>query len=249
MMFYCTTSDCLRKTMLRYFGDSYKTSCGKCSNCLTEFETVDVTVEAQKILSGVARVAQQHTFGLGANLLIQMLRGSKEQRVRQLELDRLSTYGIMKEVPSDRLRTYIDLLLREGYLERTEDKYPVLRCTRRAGEVLFRGEQVFLRERVPDRVEQAAGQKRIAPELSVEENELFEELRALRTKLAQQEGVPAYIIFSNATLLDMAVKQPRIRAELMEVSGVGHVKAERYGERFLQVIRDYLGRDPDSVHL
>ena len=249
MVGYCKTTACLRSYILEYFGQAPIPDCGNCGNCKGQFTRQDITVEAQKILSGVARVAQQHTFGLGANLLIQMLRGSKEQRVRQLELDRLSTYGIMKEVPSDRLRTYIDLLLRDGYLERTEDKYPVLRCTRRAGEVLFRGEQVFLRERVPDRVEQAAGQKRIAPELSVEENELFEELRALRTKLAQQEGVPAYIIFSNATLLDMAVKQPRIRAELMEVSGVGHVKAERYGERFLQVIRDYLGRDPDSVHL
>ena len=230
MVGYCKTTSCLRSYILEYFGQEPIPDCGNCGNCRGEYEERDITIEAQKILSAVARVEQNYSYGLGANLVIQMLRGSQAQRVLQLGLDKLSTYGIMKEVSQDSIHRYIDLLVEQGYLERTGDEYPVLRRTRRAGEVLFHGAKVAIKERIPSRAERKG-------ERSIEENSLFETLRTLRMELAQQEGVPAYVIFSNATLADMAVKRPHLRSELMEVSGVGHVKAERYGAHFLKAIR------------
>ena len=237
MVGYCKTTSCLRSYILEYFGQEPIPDCGNCGNCRGEYEERDITIEAQKILSAVARVEQNYSYGLGANLVIQMLRGSQAQRVLQLGLDKLSTYGIMKEVSQDSIHRYIDLLVEQGYLERTGDEYPVLRRTRRAGEVLFHGAKVAIKERIPSRAERKGERKQPVSELSIEENSLFETLRTLRMELAQQEGVPAYVIFSNATLADMAVKRPHLRSELMEVSGVGHVKAERYGARFLKAIR------------
>jgi ATP-dependent DNA helicase RecQ len=237
MVGYCKTTSCLRSYILEYFGQEPIPDCGNCGNCRGEYEERDITIEAKKILSAVARVEQNYSYGLGANLVIQMLRGSQAQRVLQLGLDKLSTYGIMKEVSQDSIHRYIDLLVEQGYLERTGDEYPVLRRTRRAGEVLFHGAKVAIKERIPSRAERKGERKQPVSELSIEENSLFETLRTLRMELAQQEGVPAYVIFSNATLADMAVKRPHLRSELMEVSGVGHVKAERYGARFLKAIR------------
>ena len=237
MVGYCKTISCLRSYILEYFGQEPIPDCGNCGNCRGEYEERDITIEAQKILSAVARVEQNYSYGLGANLVIQMLRGSQAQRVLQLGLDKLSTYGIMKEVSQDSIHRYIDLLVEQGYLERTGDEYPVLRRTRRAGEVLFHGAKVAIKERIPSRAERKGERKQPVSELSIEENSLFETLRTLRMELAQQEGVPAYVIFSNATLADMAVKRPHLRSELMEVSGVGHVKAERYGAHFLKAIR------------
>ena len=248
MVGYCKTTRCLRSYILEYFGQTPIANCGNCGNCKGQFAERDITIEAQKILSGVARVEQNHPYGLGINLIVLMLRGSREKRVLQLRLDTLSTYGIMKDVSADKLRDYIDLLEKEGYLKRTEGEFPVLRCTRQAREVLFRGKKVAIRERVPSRAERAARRNRAeAPrELSLADNGLFEALRSLRAELAQQENVPAYIIFSNATLVDMAVRHPETRAELMEVSGVGHVKAERYGARFLKAVRDWMHQEGNA---
>ena len=239
MVGYCTTTSCLRSYILEYFGQEPIPDCGNCGNCKGEFEERDITIEAQKILSAVVRVERNYDFGLGVNLIIQMLRGSQAQRVLQLKLDKLTTYGIMKDVPQDSIRRYIDLLVAQGYLERDGGEFPVLRSTRRAGEVLFHGAKVTIRERKPSRAERAGDRKRMGTELTPEDNALFEVLRALRMELAQQERVPAYVIFSNATLVEMAVKRPHLRSELMEVSGVGHVKGERYGAQFLKAIREW----------
>ena len=246
MTAYCKTSGCLRACLLRYFGEEAPDACGKCSNCAGDLERRDVTVEAQKILSAVTRVERQYRSGLGAALIIQLLRGSREQRVLQLELDKLPTYGIMKDVDRAQLHAYIDSLMEQGYLFSDGTDYPVLRTTPRARQVLFHGERVtFVGPRA--RPEERRPRPEAAPLPASADPELLEALRALRTRLAAAGGVPAYVVFSNAALLDMAARQPATPEEFLEVSGVGSVKAQRYGAAFLEAIARWRAARGDAL--
>ncbi|MCI8406527.1 MAG: DNA helicase RecQ [Oscillospiraceae bacterium] len=246
MTAYCRTSGCLRSFLLRYFGESAPEKCGRCGSCSAQTEQQDITIEAQKILSAVTRVERQYRSSLGSALILRLLLGSRDQRLLQLGLDKLPTYGIMRGTPRAELRGYMDWLLERGYLCLDGTDYPVLRTTPKAKGVLFRGEPVLCTRRV-----QSALEKETAPAVSgrrpsshVEtqaDGDLLELLRKLRTRLASEGNVPAYIVFSNATLEEMAAKQPRTMQELMEVSGVGAVKARRYGEAFLSAISEWMG--------
>ena len=235
MAAYAKTTGCLRAFLLRYFGEAAPDHCGRCSSCTGELERRDITVEAQKILSAVTRVERQYRSGLGVAMIVQMLRGSKEQRVLQLGLDQMSTYGIMSSVDRMQIRAYIDSLVEQGYLYLDGTDYPVLRTTQRAKQVLFHGEPVIYVCRKQDKVVEDVKGRAAAPA----DDGLLDALRAVRTKLAAISSVPAYVVFSNAALADMAVRQPTTMEEFMEVSGVGTVKAKRYGEAFLKAIRDW----------
>lgn len=237
MAAYCKTTGCLRVHLMNYFGENAAANCGNCGNCTGEVVLKDITVEAQKILSSVARVERKYTSGLGLTLIVRMLHGSKEQRVMQLELDKLPTYGILHDMDRTKIRDHIDCLIREGYLTLTNDEYPVLRTTERARQVLFHGERVLYTCRKQSLFEKAASSPKEYKALPAQADEdLLAALKALRTKLAQAEKVPAYIIFSNAALADMAAKQPRNIAEFLQVTGVGEIKAARYGQVFLKEI-------------
>ena len=236
MVGYCKTTACLRQYLLDYFGEHLAEPCGNCSSCQGNFVELDITVEAQKILSGVARVERMYPYGLGVAQVIHMLRGSRNQRVLSLKLDTLPTYGILREVPREQVQAYVDCLVERGYLVVTKTEFPVVHLTAQARQVLFQGERVLASFPAPTQ------QAPVLPRTEAAEpvGPLMGELKALRTRLAQAEGVPAYIIFSNATLADMAVKLPTTMEGLLEVSGVGSVKAARYGAAFLDVIREYL---------
>ncbi len=238
MTAYCKTNRCLRGYLLRYFGEDAPEYCGKCSSCTGELEQRDITVEAQKILSAVTRVERQYPSGLGIVSIVRMLRGSRDQRVLQLGLDKLPTYGIMAVVDRMQIRAYIDCLVEQGYLLLDGADYPVLRTTPKAKQVLFRGERVVYIRRKED-AEETPGGKAGPTAFAPADAELLSALRALRTKLATAAGVPAYVVFSNASLADMAVRQPGTMEEFMEVAGVGAVKAQRYGKAFLETIRDW----------
>jgi len=241
MVAYCKTTGCLRAHLLRYFGEDAPAECGNCGNCIGEMEQQDITVEAQKILSSVARVEKKYAFGLGQALIVRMLRGSKDRRIFQLGLEKLPTYGIMQDTDRMQIRDYIDCLIREGYLILTSGEYPVLRMTEQAKQVLFHGERVLCTRRKQSRAEKSASSGKESKTMPAQADEgLFATLKALRTKLAQEENVPAYIVFSNAALADMAAKQPRNMAEFLQVTGVGAVKAARYGQAFLEEISDWM---------
>ena len=235
---YCKTSGCYRHFLLHYFGEHSPERCDSCENCTARTRQTDITVQAQKILSGVARVERRFPGGLGTTLIVRMLHGSREQRVQQLGLDDLSTYGIMRDTDRMKIREYIDVLVEQGYLVQTTGSFPVLQTTNRAWEVLRGGTRVSYarreelaeptpRRRMPER-------RTVAPEDS-----LFEALRRLRAELAKAEGVPAYVVFSNATLADMAVKRPADMVDFLDVSGVGEYKAARYGRAFLKAIQNW----------
>ena len=229
MVFYCTTSACLRGYMLKYFGDRAKDCCGKCSNCLTEFETVDVTVEAQKILSCIIRTGQNY----GVKMITDVLRGSSSERITRARLDRQSTFGIMKDLSVAGIKYIIEKLEEQGYIISVGAGMPILRVTEMSYPILRGSASVKIRK--------ARHLRSRAPktELRAVDPELFDALKAVRTQFAKKKGVPAFVIFSDATLADMCLVMPTTEKEFLSVSGVGANKLEKYGEAFLRVIREY----------
>ena len=247
MVGYCRTTKCLRGYILDYFGQKHTASCGNCGNCRGNYQLKDITVQAQMVLSCVMRVKEHIGYYVGRTLLVQALRGSKDQRLLSLGLEQISTYGLMKQVPAEQVRAYIDFLEEEGYL-RTDPLHYTIAPTRAASEVLFGGKKLSMSVRMDlqeqqlkkaEKAKKAARRKKEPVEVSREAEDLFAALKETRTQVAREERVPVYIIFSNATLTDMAEKMPRNMEELLTVSGVGQAKADRYGAQFLKTIEDY----------
>ena len=240
MTFYATTRDCLREFILRYFGERAPHYCGNCSNCLTEFEKVDYTVQAQMILSCVYRCEERY----GITMICDVLRGSQNQRVLNAGLDTLSTYGLLSDTPYKKIRQMIDALLLDGFLRLEEGEYPVLRLTAASAEIL-RGqrhvETEFVREAIEIRNDKPDGQ-------AAEDKALLAKLKKLRLQLARTSSVPAYVIFTDASLQDMCRYQPQTREELLDMKGVGEAKANKYGERFLEVIREHAAQQEREEH-
>ena len=241
MVGYCNTSHCLRGYILEYFGQEYPQLCGNCSNCESTAEQRDITEYAKMILSCIYRIHEQLGYSLGITLVVRVLHGSREKRIKELRLDRLSTYGLMNHVPRAEIREMISALENQGYIMTHPDRGD-LNLTDKAREVLFHGEKVKMlvrkKKREKSRKEDASSNPNTAG--------LLQELKALRLALAKEEHRPACIVFSNATLKDMAQKAPVTMAEFLAVSGVGKFKAERYGQRFLTAIKKYMDGGFDS---
>lgn len=234
MTWFCTTTECLRRYILQYFGENSPIYCGHCGNCNTHYETADITVEAQKILSCVVRV-ERLGRPYGKTMIANILHGTDTLRVTQGGLDKLPTYGIMAETPVRRIVHMIDYLASQGWLELTADDYPVLRANGRSAAVL-RGEEA-ISMKLPKGERKTA--KRKAAREKAENEPLFEVLKALRTRFAKTAGVPAYTVFTDASLRDMCARLPRTEAEFLEVSGVGNAKLQRYGQEFLAAIGEF----------
>jgi ATP-dependent DNA helicase RecQ len=184
-------------------------------------------------------VKEKLGYYVGKTLIVQTLRASRDQRVLALGLDGLSTYGLMRTFSAGQVREIIDFLELEGYLY-ANPLHSTLEPTKAASAVLFHGQKLFMPIREDQDTGRRSRRKKGAPVSATEEAEdLFSALKAVRTQIAQEENVPAYIVFSNATLMDMAERAPDTIEEFLEVSGVGEVKAERYGARFLEAIAAY----------
>ena len=236
MVGYCKTQYCLRGYILEYFGQKHPELCGNCGTCKGEYESVDITKEAQMILSCVKRIEDKLGYNLGVNLIGNVLRGSKNKRVLELKLDELSTYGLLKSKSRSEIHAMIDHLEAEGYLISEQD-YQTIQLTAAAGQVLYRGKNVQML--VEKEHEDPLNESRIG-KLSGDEADLYDILRELRGVLAREAGIPAYVVFSNATLSDMAKKKPLTMSEFRKVSGVGEIKAAWYGTAFLKRIHKYL---------
>ena len=230
---YCHTNDCLRKSILHYFGEAADYErCGNCGNCLDQSEMVDITRDAQKILSCVYRM--KNRFGL--NMVIAVLRGSKNKKVLELGFDQLSTYGLMGEQSAESLREMIMTLVAKGYLVVTADEYPVLKLTPAAGRVLKGHETVFHKKHLLNLTAaktRSAG-KAIAPVDC--DAALFEQLRTLRREIAKDKALPPYVIFPDAALKEMAAYFPRTEAEFLNITGVGQARYDHYGSVFIEAI-------------
>lgn len=237
MTFYATTTDCLRRYILNYFGEKAPLCCGHCGNCDTNFEEVDATMDARKILSCVYRLDERRLH-FGKTVVAAVLTGSKSEQINRFHLDTLSTYNIMHEQTAVRVRQLIDVLLERGLLTADPERYNALFLTQ-TGNALMRG-RGELRIKLPREKKPETAARRTEELAADVDEKLFEKLRTLRTKVAQRAGVPPYVVFSNATLADMAARQPKSEYELLGVRGVGEAKARRYGAEFVDCIREYL---------
>ena len=234
MVNYCKTQSCLRGYILDYFGQEHESFCGNCSNCSTELEERDITDQARMILSCVQRMSAKLGYSLGLTSVVRTLLGSRDKRLLQLGLDKLGSYGMLRKLGKDDLRAMAESLESQGYLE-TDPVHGGVSLTQKAQGVLFEGKTVSMR--LPKAEASAPVSSPVGGEQSPD---LLAMLKRLRWKIAMQESVPAYIIFSNATLEDMARKVPTTLEAFAKVNGVGSVKVKRFGEVFVDAIADYL---------
>ncbi len=228
---------CRRRVLLGYFGERLKADCGNCDICLNPPETYDATVDAQKALSCVYRVGQR--FGVGH--VVDVLRGAQTQRIRELQHDKLSTYGIGAEKVAEAWNSLIRQLIHRGYLVQDVAAYSVLKLTE-AARPLLRGEEhlVLAKPRIRVKTLQKKGKPQVGD--FDYDDELFDALRVRRKQLADDAGVPPYVIFGDATLAEMAAKMPTDEAALMAINGVGRHKLQRFGGEFIDEIISYLCR-------
>lgn len=250
MTFYCFTNECLRDYILRYFGEYGSNYCGNCSNCLSQFETVEVTKMAKALLGCVEECRQRY----GVNVIIDTVHGANTAKIRGYRMNDNSFYGSLKEVPSYKLRQIMNYLQMEGYLALTNDEYAIVKLTEKSAAVLNGQETISMKmakeQEHPAKIKsdkKSAGGKKGARGLSMpgrefsqEEELLFEKLRTLRMEIAREEKVPPYIVFSDKTLTHMCMVKPKGKAEMLTISGVGAYKYEKYGERFLACINEVL---------
>lgn len=229
MTFYSTTNDCLRGFILRYFGGEKKAYCGKCSNCLSVHKLVDVTIDAQKIMSCIARTGQRY----GKTVISDVLKGSKSEKILKAELNNQSTYGIMKEVTARHIFGTIDFLAEKEYIS-SDNETEVLKLLPKSRDVLFGRERLVMKK--VENSEKVVKTHR--PEVPVN-SDLLDALKALRKGIASKKSVPAYVIFTDATLIDMCKKCPETPDEMLEVSGVGRTKLEKFGKQFLEEIAKF----------
>ncbi|MBQ2758322.1 MAG: DNA helicase RecQ [Clostridia bacterium] len=236
MTFYCTTSECLRDYILKYFGERPHGYCGNCSNCSSNLEVVDFTREAKQIIECIKSTNQ--SFGI--KMVCDILRGSKNARILQFGLDKHYTYAALKDVSEKQLRQMINNLLEFSYLESSGTQYPVLKLTQHSFALLNGTQSVKLKRIKEAEIKEISKEiKKQVRDFDINEK-LLSDLKALRSEIASEARVPAYIVFSDAALIDMCRKMPRNSAEFLEVSGVGKAKLERYGEKFLKIIRRYI---------
>ena len=236
---FCRTRRCLRQYILEYFGESAPDYCGTCYNCLHNFKEVEVGREAQAIVRCVAETGQH----FGAGVIAETLCGADTDRVRKYHMDREKHYGALAELTQKAVRERIRFLLDEGILTLSPGQYPVLLLGERAEDVAQNGPALYMRTAEEERP--AASVRRPVPaELEGPQAELFGRLRALRARIARRQSVPAYVVFSDKTLREMAAVQPRTMAELRAVGGVGDAKASRYGKAFLEEIGGFPDRQP-----
>ena len=244
MVGYADGLSCRREALLGYFGEPYPAPCGNCDICLEPPETFDATEQARMALSCVYRLWERDGFGYGVGYVIDVLRGSENEKIMNRGHDGLSTYGIGAEHSRDHWQSLIRQLIHRGYLVQDIARFSALRLTE-AARPLLRGDETLImakpRIRVPTKKERVrtarAGRAAELAGLPVDEA-LFDALRALRKQLADEQNVPAYVVFSDATLAEMAARRPGTSAELLEVNGVGQTKLERYGDAFLAVIAE-----------
>ena len=236
MTYYCFTNECLRDYILRYFGEYGSNYCGNCSNCLSQFETVDVTVEAEKITECVKTSGQRY----GINVILDTVHGANTAKIRQYKMDKNPCYGTLAKVPAWRLRQIFNHLLLEEYLTTTNDEYMLVKLTEKSDSLLEGKVSVSMKmAKEQEKTEKTAVKKKKKTAgvlLSNEQEALFEKLRQLRMEIAKEEKVPPYIVFSDKTLVHMCQVRPENKAQMLKVSGVGEFKYQKYGESFLEVI-------------
>ena len=241
---YCRTTDCLRNYILEYFGEKRSQRCENCGNCHREYEETDMTEEAKQIINCVYETRGRY----GLNVVLGTVMGANRARLKELGTVNYRTYGALRDYKETDLRLLVNQMLLDGYICQTYDKYAVV----------YMGDISPLKEKDAHVIVKKYKEKeKTAPSRKIKQRrtdtltkagfELFEVLRAVRLQLARAEGMPPYIIFSDKTLIDMCIKLPRSREAMLDVSGVGQSKYDKYGEQFIGAIDSFMSSNPDAV--
>ncbi|HFF3182949.1 TPA: DNA helicase RecQ [Bacillus cereus] len=225
---YCHTEQCLQSFILQYFGEEPKEDCGRCGNCTDNRESIDVTRKSQMVLSCMIRTNQR----FGKQMIAQVLTGSKNKKVIEFNFHTLPTYGLLSNRSVKEVSEFIEFLISDELIAVEHGTYPTLKVTEKGKEVLLGKENVLRKERVETRQ-------------IVQDHPLFEVLREVRKEIAQGEGVPPFVIFSDQTLKDMCVKMPQSDSELLTVKGIGEHKLVKYGSHFLQAVQHFIEENPN----
>lgn len=249
---YCNTDKCLRRYILEYFGEiPLFDKCNNCSNCNSEIELTDITIDAKKILSCIKRMHER----FGVAMVADVLKGTKSSKIRSMYFDELSTYGIMSDYTKDTIKDIISFLISENYISSIGDKYPTLRLNKNSYDVLFNNEKVMIKKKIEKitRVE-----KKITNQQSTNKNSdlnydknldlnydknLFEILRQLRIEIARKNAIPPFIVFTDLVLKQMSTVYPTDVENLLKISGIGNYKVEKYGDIFISTIKKYLAEN------
>lgn len=239
MVDYCNTTDCLRYFILNYFGESEAPkSCLACGNCTSTAESEDITTPAKMLLSCVFRMAEKcGGRKFGSAMLTDVIRGSAKAQLKQLGLNEISTYGLLKEKSADNVRAMVNYLVAHDYLQMEEGEFPVLSFTDKTMAFL-KGDVKLLMRKVEERKEKRE-RPRKEHQAKTTNEELFEILRNLRREISKEEDVPPYVVFSDKTLAAMCELLPVNAEEFLEIPGVGETKLQRYGEAFIEVINNW----------
>ena len=236
MTFYCFTNECLRDYMLRYFGEFKANYCGNCSNCLTQFETLDVT-ETAAAIAGCVKTSRQR---YGITMIADTVHGGTSAKIKQSGMDQNPYYGCQNGVPIYRIRQVLNYLIMEEYLCLTNTEYPILKLTPKS-ELVIDKEKTITMKAAKER-EIVKKERKAKKAVAVYEDvdyELFEVLRAVRMEIAKKEKVPPYIVFSDKTLISMCQILPMTKSDMLKVSGVGEAKYIKYGTLFLEALKSY----------
>ncbi|WP_395761715.1 DNA helicase RecQ [Bacillus sp. 3G2] len=225
---YCHTEQCLQSFILQYFGEEPKEDCGRCGNCTDDRESIDVTRESQMVLSCMIRTNQR----FGKQMIAQVLTGSKNKKVIEFNFHTLPTYGLLSNRSVKEVSEFIEFLISDELIAVEHGTYPTLKVTEKGKEVLLSKVNVLRKERVETRQ-------------IVQDHPLFEVLREVRKEIAQGEGVPPFVIFSDQTLKDMCAKMPQSDSELLTVKGIGEHKLVKYGSHFLQAVQHFIEENPN----
>lgn len=232
---YVNTSNCLRGFILTYFGSEAMAHCDNCSNCLSEVDKTDATVDSQKILSCIYRLEQRY----GSKTIVDCLKGSQNKNAREKNLSDVSTFGIMKGNDEKYIKDLIGTLIADGYIRVSGGQYPILKLTEKSKKVLFDNEKVFVIENKTDPIKEIERSHRNIDPTDYDDK-LFNHLKKVRLSLSKDRNIPPFIIFSDASLKDMATLKPQTEEEFLEVKGVGDKKLVQYGDIFIAEISEFL---------
>lgn len=241
---YCKSTSCLRRYILEYFGEKVSAPCDNCGNCHGKYTEVDMTADAKWVINCIAETRGRY----GQSIVTGTLLGANRARLREVGATEYQSYGALAHRSEREIRLLIDRMLLEEYIIQTDGEYSVLRM----GDITrLKNEDTRVVVRMPEERKEAAGskggRKRSTDTLTSAGYKLFEKLRQLRLVIAREEAMPPYIIFSDKTLIDMCARLPKNRQEMLAVSGVGENKFNKYGQRFIDEIAEFIGDHPDAV--
>lgn len=229
---YVNTSKCLRSFILEYFGQDSEENCDNCSNCLDDYEKIDASIDSQKVLSCIYRLDQRY----GISTIVDCLKGSNNKNSKEKNLKNISTFGIMKDKSSKYIKDLIGVLVADGYIKVSGLKYPILKLNEKSKQVLFSKKKIYIRDLKEENKKEKID--KFSENISYD-SDLFNNLKKLRLEISRKRNIPPFIVFSDASLSEMARLKPKNEKDFLKIKGVGDKKLKQYGKIFIEKIKEF----------